>query len=55
MYIATAHSKLANEGDIQAEFPHSGCLFKVDFRPGSAVRKLLGEGWKGAERHRYGA
>jgi hypothetical protein len=55
MYIATAHSKLAHEGDIQDQFPNSGDLFKVNFGPGSAIRKLLGEGWKGAERHRFGA
>lgn len=53
MYIITAHSKLANEGEIQDQYPHSGDLFKVDFGPGSEVRKLLGDNWKGAEKHRY--
>jgi hypothetical protein len=55
MYIATAHSKLAGEGDIQSRFPNSGDLFQVDFSQGSAIRKVLGERWKGAERHRFGA
>ncbi|GFZ47422.1 hypothetical protein JCM24511_05166 [Saitozyma sp. JCM 24511] len=55
MYIATAHSKLAGKGDIQSSFPNSGDLFKVDFSQGSAIRKVLGEGWKGAERHRFAA
>ncbi len=55
MYIATAHSKLAHEGGIQDQFPHSGDLFKLDFGEGSEVRKLLGEGWKGRERYRFAA
>jgi hypothetical protein len=55
MYIATANANLAGDGDIQAQWPHSGDVYSVDFSAGSEVRKLLGEGWKGAERHRYGA
>lgn len=55
MYIATAHSNLASEGDIQAEFPHSGDVLKVDFGEGSEVRKLLGKDWKGRERYRFAA
>jgi len=56
MYIATAHSKLASEGDIQSEFPHSGDIFKVDLSPGSEARKALGLGddWKGKPRYRFG-
>ncbi|KAK4684583.1 hypothetical protein P7C73_g5591, partial [Tremellales sp. Uapishka_1] len=53
MYITTATTKLADKGDIQAQFPHSGDLFKVDFSAGSEVRKYLAEGWKGAERYRF--
>lgn len=55
MFIITAHSNLAGDKDRNDEFPHSGDLFSVDFSQGSEVRKLLGEGWKGAERHRYAA
>lgn len=53
MYIATANSELAGDGDGQAEFPYSGDVFKLDFGKGSEVRKLLGEGWKGRERYRF--
>ena len=53
MYIITAHSKLAGEGEIQDQYPNSGDLFKVDFGPGSEIRKLLGDNWKGAERFRF--
>jgi len=53
MYISSAHSKQASEGDIQGQFPHSGKVFKLDFGEGSEVRKVLGEGWKGRERHRF--
>ncbi|KAL7421319.1 hypothetical protein Q5752_004204 [Cryptotrichosporon argae] len=55
MYIATAHSRLAGEGDIQAEFPNSGDLFKVEFGPGTPLGDLLGREWKGADRYRFGA
>lgn len=55
MYIASAHSKLANKGDIQAQFPHSGGLFNVDFSEGSEIRKLLGQDWSGAESYRFAA
>jgi len=55
MYIASAHSKWARQGDIQPEWSNSGDIFKVDFGPGSEIRKLLGDGWKGAERHRFAA
>ena len=55
MYISTAHSKLAREGDIQDTFPHSGDLYKLDFGEGSEVRKLLGADWKGRERNRFAA
>ena len=55
MYISTAHSKLAQEGDIQDRFPHSGDVFKLDFSEESEVRKLLGQGWKGRERYRFAA
>ncbi|CAD6565029.1 MAG: hypothetical protein TREMPRED_000659 [Tremellales sp. Tagirdzhanova-0007] len=55
MYIATAHSKLAREGDIQDTFPHSGDLYKLDFGEGSEVRKLLAADWKGRERNRFSA
>jgi hypothetical protein len=54
MYIASAHTKWTGK-EIQAQWPHSGDIFKVDFGPGSEVRKLLGEDWKGAERHRFAA
>lgn len=54
MYIITAHSSLAGDGDIQDQYPHSGDLFKVDFGPGSEMRKVLGDGWKGMDRHRFG-
>ena len=53
MYIAGAHSKLANEGELQDEYSYSGDIMKVDFGPGSEIRKLLGENWKGAERFRF--
>jgi hypothetical protein len=55
MYIITAHSSLANKGANQVDYPHSGDLYKIDFGPGSKIRKLLGDGWKGAERYRFGA
>jgi hypothetical protein len=54
LYIITAHSSLAAEGDIQGEYPHSGDLFKLDFGPNSEIRKLLGGGWKGADKYRFG-
>jgi sugar lactone lactonase YvrE len=53
MYIVGAHSKLASEGEIQDQYPHSGDILKVDFGPGTEIRKLLGENWKGAERFRF--
>ncbi|ORY20308.1 hypothetical protein BCR39DRAFT_555385 [Naematelia encephala] len=52
MYIATAHSKMSGK-DLHDKFPKSGDLFKVDFGSGSEVRQLLGDGWTGAERHRF--
>ena len=55
MYIASANTKWIRQGDIQPQWPHSGDIFTVDFGPGSEVRKLLGEDWKGAERHRFAA
>ena len=53
MYIVGAHSKLASEGEIQDQYLHSGDILKVDFGPGTEIRKLLGENWKGAERFRF--
>ncbi|WVQ93252.1 hypothetical protein IAU59_000318 [Kwoniella sp. CBS 9459] len=51
MYITTASSHLGGQGD-SAKFPKSGDLYTVDFGEGSPIRKILGEGWKGAERFR---
>ncbi|WVR09084.1 hypothetical protein IAU60_006145 [Kwoniella sp. DSM 27419] len=51
MYIATATSHLGGEGNDEL-FPLSGDLFSVDFGPGSKARQVVGEAWKGAERHR---
>ncbi|OCF35531.1 hypothetical protein I316_02583 [Kwoniella heveanensis BCC8398] len=51
MYITTASSHLGGKGD-SAQFPKSGDLYTVDFGEGSSIRKVLGEGWKGAERFR---
>lgn len=51
MYIATASSHLGGEGDSD-KYPHSGDLYALDFGPNSEIRKVLGEEWKGAERHR---
>jgi hypothetical protein len=55
MFIASAHTKWLRKGDIQPQYPHSGNVFSVDFGPGSEIRKVLGDGWKGAERYRFGA
>ncbi|WVW79321.1 hypothetical protein I302_101289 [Kwoniella bestiolae CBS 10118] len=51
MYITTAASHMGGPGD-QAKYPNSGDLYSIDFGPESPIRKVLGEGWKGAERHR---
>jgi hypothetical protein len=53
MYIASAHSSLAGQGDQQDKYPHSGAVYKVDFGPGSEVRKHLPDNWTGAERFRF--
>jgi sugar lactone lactonase YvrE len=57
MYIATAHSKLANEGEIQDQFPHSGDLFSISLAKGSEAAQVFGlsDDWAGRERHRFGA
>ena len=51
MYIATA--KATHVGEKVEDYPASGDLFEIDFGPGSEVRKLLGEGWKGADKHAF--
>ncbi|WRT69033.1 uncharacterized protein IL334_006016 [Kwoniella shivajii] len=51
MYITTASSYLGGPGDKDT-YPNSGDLFSIDFGPDSPIRKVLGEHWKGAERHR---
>jgi hypothetical protein len=54
MYICTADASLGKGGeDARKEWPQSGDLFKVDFSPGSEVRRLLTEDWKGAVRYRF--
>jgi len=53
LYIATAHSDLAGQGDIQAQFPHSGDVFALDCGPGSPIRQVLGAEWTGRVRHRF--
>lgn len=53
MYIASAHSSLAGQGDQQDKYPYSGAVYKVDFGPGSEVRKYLPDNWTGAERFRF--
>jgi hypothetical protein len=55
MFIASANTKWARQGDIQGTYPYSGDVFVVDFGPGSEMRKIVGEEWKGAERHRFAA
>ncbi len=54
MYIASASSNQVELGDKQEAYPNSGHIFSVDFGPGSEIRKLLGEEWKGAVRHVFG-
>ncbi|KAK8843332.1 hypothetical protein IAR55_006987 [Kwoniella newhampshirensis] len=51
MYIVSASSYRGGDGD-QDKWPRSGDLFKIECGPGSELGKVLGEGWKGAERHR---
>lgn len=55
MYIATASANLAGAGDIQAQFPQSGDVFKIECGPGSPLGKVLGDQWKGRVRHRFAA
>ena len=55
MYVASANTQWAREGDIQSTWPYSGDIMVADFGPDSEIRKLLGDDWKGAERHRYAA
>lgn len=51
MYIVSATSYRGGDGDHQ-KWPRSGDLFKVECGPGTEMGKILGAGWKGAERHR---
>lgn len=51
MYIVSATSYRGGNGDHQ-KWPRSGDLFKVECGPGTEMGKILGAGWKGAERHR---
>ena len=53
MYIATARATQA--GEKVEDYPASGHLFKLDFSSGSEIRKLLGDDWKGADKHVFGA
>lgn len=51
LYIATASANLAGEGDIQADFPASGDVFKLECGPDSAIAQVLGPNWTGRVRH----
>ncbi|WVQ81222.1 hypothetical protein IAT38_003344 [Cryptococcus sp. DSM 104549] len=51
MYIVSAVSTRGGEGD-HSKWPRSGDVFKIECGPGSDLGKVLGPGWKGAERHR---
>ncbi|WWD21151.1 hypothetical protein CI109_105633 [Kwoniella shandongensis] len=51
MYIASATSYRGGPGDKE-KWPKCGHLFKIECGPGSELGRVLGEGWKGAERHR---
>jgi hypothetical protein len=53
MYITSGHSKYSGIGDVQADFPWSGDLFKFELAPVSEARTLLGETWSGGERNRF--
>ena len=53
MYIASASAKNVNM-DV-SKYPASGHLFSLDFGPESEIRKVLGDGWKGADKHVFGA
>ncbi|ORX39088.1 hypothetical protein BD324DRAFT_618477 [Kockovaella imperatae] len=52
MYIATARA--SRVGEKVEDYPASGHLFKMDFGPKSAIRKILGDNWKGADKHAFG-
>ncbi|CAK9781393.1 hypothetical protein CC85DRAFT_290459 [Cutaneotrichosporon oleaginosum] len=51
LYIATAHANLAGQGDIQAQYPHSGDVYALDC---GSMTSVLGPQWKGRVRHRFG-
>ena len=51
MYIASADAVKTGQATDPNEYPNGGNVFKLDFGPDSPIRKILGEGWKGAERH----
>ncbi|KIR35140.1 hypothetical protein I310_04214 [Cryptococcus deuterogattii CA1014] len=51
MYIVSATSYRGGDGDSK-KWPRSGDLYKVECGPGTEMGKILGAGWKGAERHR---
>ncbi|EIW65847.1 hypothetical protein TREMEDRAFT_66215 [Tremella mesenterica DSM 1558] len=65
MFIVSAHTsritpdpvpegeKEVSKEDLQNMYPHSGDVMMVDFAIGTEIRKVLGEGWKGAERYRF--
>jgi hypothetical protein len=53
IYITSGHSKYAGIGDVQADYPWSGDLFKFELAPGSEARGLLGNSWSGGERNRF--
>lgn len=54
LYIASANANLAGQGDIQAKYPNSGDVFKLECGAGSDINKVLGPNWKGRVRHRFG-
>ena len=54
MYIVSANtSQAGHPPEVQSKYSQSGDMLVVDFGPGTEIRKALGEGWKGAERHRF--
>lgn len=54
VYVATASANLAGEGDIQAQWPASGDVFKIEAGEGTPLGTALGKSWKGRVRHAFG-
>ncbi|WOO85000.1 Regucalcin [Vanrija pseudolonga] len=54
VYVATASANLAGEGEIQAQWPASGDVFKIEAGEGTPLGAALGKAWKGRVRHAFG-